>query len=359
MEFLGKLYNAVFPFIIGSFIAYLLANPCDKLYTLLRKRCKDTVANILAVIIIELLFLATILLFIVSIIPQCYTSLLSILDQVPDYIIRIQRLLDSITTKSHFIANISLNDNITEFINTTIFSNTSELINTIYNNVTKIGTGLTTAVIGFIASIFTLYHRAFVVDVLYKVINRYFPQRKDSIKSAIFQLNLNFRQFLVGKTIDSVIIGVICFVIFILLDIPYAVTLATIIGVTNMIPIFGPIFGAIPGVFILLADNPMLCFKFVIIILIIQQIDGHIIGPKCIGYKMDVNTFWVLFSVVVFGKLFGIIGMFLGVPIFATLSDIVKAKFRTNETPIKVKTYIANTSQGLSNIFQKIANKLR
>ena len=133
-----------------------------------------------------------------------------------------------------------------------------------------------------------------------------------------------FGGFISGKIIDSAIIGVICYVGMLALNIPYPLLIGVIVGVTNVIPYFGPFIGAIPSILLLLFINPVKALVFAIFILILQQIDGNIIGPKILGDSTGLSAFWVIFAVTVFGGLFGFLGMLLGVPLFAILYTIIR-----------------------------------
>ncbi|HOO28395.1 MAG TPA: AI-2E family transporter, partial [Lachnospiraceae bacterium] len=136
--------------------------------------------------------------------------------------------------------------------------------------------------------------------------------------------NKTFGGFLVGKILDSLIIGIICFVGTSILKIPYALLISVIVGVTNMIPFFGPYLGAIPCAIILIMINPMKCLIFLIFILILQQFDGNILGPKILGNSTGLSSFWVIFAITIFGGLLGILGMFIGVPLFAVIYSAIK-----------------------------------
>ena len=136
--------------------------------------------------------------------------------------------------------------------------------------------------------------------------------------------NVNFTGFFVGKIIDSAIIGVITFVAMTILRLDFAVLISVFIGITNIIPVFGPFIGAIPSVFILLLIDPLQAVIFCVLILIIQQLDGNFIGPKILGSSIGISALWILFSIVVGGDLFGIVGMVVGVPVFATLYGLAQ-----------------------------------
>jgi predicted PurR-regulated permease PerM len=132
-----------------------------------------------------------------------------------------------------------------------------------------------------------------------------------------------FSGFIIGKIVDSTIVGILCFVAMTVMGLPYALLISVIIGVTNIIPVFGPYLGLIPSVFLILIVNPMQALYFVILIAILQQIDGNIIGPAILGESTGLSAFWVLFSILLFGGLWGIVGMIIGVPLFAVIYRIV------------------------------------
>ena len=136
--------------------------------------------------------------------------------------------------------------------------------------------------------------------------------------------NDNFTGFFIGKIIDSAIIGVITFVCMTVLRLDFAVLISVFIGITNIIPVFGPFIGAVPSIFILLLVNPIQALIFCILILIIQQFDGNFIGPKILGQSIGISALWVLFSIIVGGDLFGLVGMIIGVPVFATLYGLMQ-----------------------------------
>ena len=133
-----------------------------------------------------------------------------------------------------------------------------------------------------------------------------------------------FSGFIGGKLLDSAIIGVICYAGMMILGLPYAILISVIVGVTNIIPFFGPYIGAIPSAIILLTVSPMSCLIFVVFIVILQQVDGNIIGPKILGSSTGLSGIWVLFSILLFGGLFGFVGMLIGVPVFAVIYDLIR-----------------------------------
>ena len=133
-----------------------------------------------------------------------------------------------------------------------------------------------------------------------------------------------FGGFIYGKIMDSAIIGVLCYIVCAIVKFPSALLVSVIIGVTNVIPFFGPFIGAVPATLLILIQNPIKALWFVLFILILQQIDGNIIGPKILGNSTGLSSFWVLFAILLFGGLWGFVGMIIGVPLFAVIYDVVK-----------------------------------
>ena len=155
-----------------------------------------------------------------------------------------------------------------------------------------------------------------------------------------------FIGFITGKVLDSIIIGLLCFIGTTLLGTPYAALVSVIVGVTNVIPFFGPYLGAIPSAFLILVvdlSHPMNCVTFLIFILILQQVDGNLIGPKILGNSTGLSSFWVIFAITVFGGLFGVPGMIVGVPIFAifyaTIKALVNRSLRKKNLPLDTGLY--------------------
>lgn len=158
--------------------------------------------------------------------------------------------------------------------------------------------------------------------------------------------NKTFGGFFIGKILDSFIIGVLCFIGTSILKIPYALLISVIVGVTNVIPFFGPYLGAIPCALILIMINPMKCLVFLIFVLVLQQFDGNVLGPKILGDSTGLSSFWVIFSITVFGGMFGILGMFIGVPVFAVIyaaiKTLVSQRLKKKNMPADTVYYMQN-----------------
>ena len=133
-----------------------------------------------------------------------------------------------------------------------------------------------------------------------------------------------FSGFIHGKVLDSLIIGVICLIFTLAVRMPYAVLISVIVGVTNIIPFFGPYIGAIPSALLVLTVSPVKCIVFVVFIIVLQQLDGNYIGPRILGDRLGISGIWILFSIMVFSSLLGFVGMLVGVPVFAVIYDLIR-----------------------------------
>jgi predicted PurR-regulated permease PerM len=152
-----------------------------------------------------------------------------------------------------------------------------------------------------------------------------------------------FMGFITGKLLDSAIVGLICYIFCAIVGMPYALLVSVIVGVTNIIPFFGPFIGAVPSAFIILMVSPIKCLVFVIFVIVLQQVDGNIIGPKILGSTVGINGFWVMFSIILGAGLFGFWGMLLGVPVFvviyAAINGHVERKLKRSDLPWETAEY--------------------
>jgi predicted PurR-regulated permease PerM len=179
--------------------------------------------------------------------------------------------------------------------------------------------------IGCIVAIYLLSGKEKFLAQAKLVLYSIFSQKwGDRILDELHYTDQMFSGFITAKLLDSAIIGGICFVFCYLVRMPYAMLVSIIVGVTNMIPFFGPYLGAIPSAFLILMESPSKCVLFLIFIIILQQIDGNVIGPRILGDKMGVSGFWVLFAILFFGSIWGLVGMLIGVPVFAVIYDLLR-----------------------------------
>ena len=264
-------------------------------------------------------------LFIYFVVPQVVASAVNLVSTMP------QRLTSfSIwchTHLSHFpfiavwvdnLANAE-NSEIMQWIQEHILSgNAASIASMVSNGVIMAVKYVANAFIGLLIMAYLLNYKERLFAITRKMVNATCSQkRKATLYEFASIVNETFIGFIVGRIIDSFIIGVLTYIILKICSIPFALMLSVIVGVTNVIPFFGPFIGAIPSVFILLLENPIEALYFIIIIIVIQQLDGNVIGPKIVGNALGIGSFWVLVSVLIGGGLFGFPGMALGVPVFA------------------------------------------
>jgi len=177
-----------------------------------------------------------------------------------------------------------------------------------------------------------------------KVMVALFPEKRcNRILEVARRTNRIFSGFVLGKIIDSAIIGIICYIVMSIIRLPYPMLISVIVGVTNVIPFFGPLIGAIPSAFLILLIDPLQCVIFIAFIVILQQFDGNILGPRILGDSVGLSSFWILISITVFSGIFGFAGMVLGVPVFAVmymlLSDLVSRKLKEKGQPLQTEIY--------------------
>ena len=185
------------------------------------------------------------------------------------------------------------------------------------------------ALIGLIVMVYLLNIKELLAGQGKKIIYSLFPVKiANDIVSEIRFVHKVFGGFIIGKLVDSLIIGILCFLCLSFMDMPYYLLISVIVGVTNVIPFFGPFIGAIPSAFLVLLVSPMTCLYFLIFILLLQQFDGNILGPKILGDSTGLPSFWVLFSILLFGGLFGFVGMIIGVPTCAVIFDLISKAVR-------------------------------
>ena len=165
----------------------------------------------------------------------------------------------------------------------------------------------------------------------------------EKIREGVAFTDRTFMGFINGKLLDSAIIGLICYIFCAIVNMPYALLVSVIVGVTNIIPFFGPLLGAVPSAFIILMANPLKALIFVIFVIVLQQVDGNIIGPKILGNSIGIDGFWVMFSIILGAGLFGFWGMLLGVPVFVViytlLNDLVEKRLKKSDLPWETASY--------------------
>ena len=355
---ISKLTGILMPFIYGAVIAYLLKPVCNCVENFLCRLLPEkmgTAANMLAVTISLLFGILVVYALIMMIVPQLITSVTTLyytarnnLNDFVDWashqeiIASNQKLLDFIETSYD-----NLQDTLDNLVRTKLVPSMQSLLSGAALGVMSFVTFLKNIVIGLIVSVYLLASRKKFGQqgklILYSLVK---PRWANLIMEEIRYADRMFGGFINGKILDSAIIGVLCYIACLIFKFPSALLVSVIIGVTNVIPFFGPFIGAIPATLLIHIQNPIKALWFVLFVLVLQQVDGNIIGPKILGNTTGLSSFWVLFAILLFGGLWGFVGMIIGVPLFAVIYDVLK-KFvfhglRRNEEMELVTTYHDN-----------------
>ena len=231
------------------------------------------------------------------------------------------------------------------YVNSNVLPQMESLLRTVSLSLISVLKAMWNLIIGLIISIYVLFSKETFSAQTKKIIYSIFPtSNANGLIHDMRFVSDTFIGFISGKIVDSIIIGLLCFIGTTLLNIPYALLVSVIVGVTNVIPFFGPYLGAIPSALLVLMISPMKCLTFLIFILILQQLDGNFIGPKILGQSTGLTGFWVIFSITIFGGLFGVLGMIIGVPFFAVvyafIKRLVEKVLRKRELSVKTTDYI-------------------
>lgn len=338
--FLGLCISSLRPFIIGAALAYVLKPICavfekwfGKIFAKInnRRTAKNLTINF-SIGCTAILFCTLVYVLFAAVIPQVIDSITTIVGLIPSWGDNIVNWAQNITKGNPKIqAQITdmtnnFSANLVDLIKTFLEKHNGESIfSNFTNSIKSVLLLLKDLMVGGVSCIYILHERKkFAVQGKMVIYGVFKEKWADKIMEELNYTDKMFSGFVNGKLIDSIIIGLICFVVTSICRIPYAILISAIVGVTNIIPFFGPFIGAIPSAIIILMISPLKCLYFVIIIIIIQQFDGNILGPKILGNSTGLSSFWVLFSITFFGGLWGFIGMVIGVPVFAVIYDIVR-----------------------------------
>ena len=317
----GQIFSLLSPFFIGIAIAYLLDGPARYFQ---KKLFRDKRGPAVALSFVCALVLVGVLLGLV--IPQVVQSLTTLAAGVPGYLVQLRLWIQDVSVE--FGLDSSELDRVLSSYSELV-SQASSLITTLVlpkllGYGVAIGNGLVTAITAIISALYMLLEKDKLIHQMHKIVYAALPpHRGRKILAICRHANEVFSGFINGKLLDSLIIGIICFIGMTLFRMPLTMLISTVIGVTNVIPFFGPFIGAIPSIMILLIFDPIKALEFAIFVLVLQQFDGNILGPKILGDSTGLSALWVLVAIIVGGGLFGFVGMVLGVPTFAVLYSLI------------------------------------
>jgi predicted PurR-regulated permease PerM len=237
-----------------------------------------------------------------------------------------------------------VNTNVFSWVQTTLLPSLGSVVSNVTTGVAYVVKAVYNLIIGIIVSIYILgSYESFSAGARRLSYSLFGIEGAEKLRDGLAFTDKTFMGFINGKLLDSAIIGLICYIVCASLNMPYALLVSVIVGVTNIIPFFGPLIGAIPATIIILMVDPLKAFIFVVFVIILQQVDGNFIGPKILGNSVGINGFWVMFSIIVGAGLFGFWGMLLGVPVFVVIQALfdkaVVRKLQRSDLPVEPEAY--------------------
>ena len=360
---IGKLFSILSPFIWGLVIAYLLTPLMKSLERsffgplsrrIYKKKWKyrgRRFSRGMSVLVAELVLLAVLTTLVYLIIPQLYSSIETIVQNSPTYAANVnswaERTLKDFPQIADYIdQQLDLvNDNLWGWLRNNVLPQLGGFVSSVSTGVMVAVRGIYNLLIGIVVSVYILANletfAAGAKRLLYSVFS---IEAADWIRDGTAFVSRTFTGFLNGKLLDSAIIGLICYIVCAILKMPYALLVSVIIGLTNIIPFFGPLIGAVPSAIIILMVSPVKCLIFIVFVILLQQVDGNFIGPKILGSSIGINGFWVMFAIILGAGLFGFWGMLLGVPVFVVIytavNKLIDRKLRRSDLPWETASYV-------------------
>ncbi len=328
----AALFSILVPFVIGFAAAYLLSRPAifieKRWFSFVeRRRAHPALRRGLAIFTLFVIVFGIFVLLIYFIIPQLLESLSALFRNMPFYLSQLEdTVIAWLRSINLYTAEIGkqINDFQISFLSATNLMN--QVVGQLPSFLSSVGTGLFNFFVGMIVCVYVLFSRERFARHGKKLVFAIFKQDFAVKFIDVLKYSNNvFLGFIMGTIASSAFVGLSTFIFMAICQMPYALLIAVIIAVTNVIPFFGPFLGAIPSAIILLIVDPIYALIFVLFILVLQQIDGNIILPKLIGMNIGLSAFWVLFALLVGGGLFGFFGLVLGVPVFAVVYSLVKS----------------------------------
>ena len=336
---LAKLIGSLRPVIYGIVIAYMLSPLCNTLYrgclALFPRRIKSKktvqkLSNGVSVFLSILFGLFVIFALLWMVIPQLIESIRGVIASSQEFITTAPDLLHNLLADNPELENIVMGyyntavEQLQEWLQTVVVPNLDSIFFSVSSGVLTVVIFFKDMLIGLIISVYLLFSRTLFVSQMKKILYAIFPLKPANIILEECQFaHKMFTGFISGNLVDSLIIGLITFFVGSIIQFPFVMLVAVVVGVTNIIPFFGPFIGAIPCAIIILLVDPIQCLYFLIYIILIQQFDGNVLKPKILGQSTGLSSFWVLFSLLLFGGLFGFPGMIVGVPLFAVIYNIL------------------------------------
>lgn len=343
---LKSVLNLFMPFLIGILIAFVLNPLIKRMIEILSGPLKvksERACKVISIIIAYLLVLGVIAVCMFYIIPQILISITDVISNLPklyqvtyDFFNNLQ---DRFPNADVSQVQKTVNDMLPDLINS-LRDFATNLVPAIYSTSVAIAKWVLNFIIAIIVSVYMLVDKYELQYSMRRVLYSFLPVHYINRTMGILsECNRIFTNFVVGKAIDSTIIGVLCFILMSVFSMPYALLISVIVGITNMIPYFGPFIGAAPGIVVLLLSNPLTAVGFTVLILVLQQFDGLYLGPKILGDTVGLKPLWIIISITIGGGIGGVLGMFLSVPLTAVLRYLLNLylEYRLKKRNLKVK----------------------
>ena len=364
-----KIVGAAQSIIIGLVLAYLLNPIMEFLERQLYKRLKGKMktdqkakklSRGLGIAGAILFLLIIIILLIAAIVPSVISCIVGVIDTLPGNVQNFIKVVQSGKLGEYEVTG-TISDMLTKLVDyvenwatKTLLPEAKTYLLQITSGMINIVKAVINFIVGIIVAAYVLMIKESLIGQSKKAIYAIFkPRQGNIIIETMHKADEIFGGFIIGKVIDSAIIGVICYVGCSILHIPDAMLVAVIVGVTNIIPVFGPFIGAVPSLLLVVVQSPWHALYLLIFIIILQQVDGNIIGPKILGSSTGLSSFWVMFAILIGGGLFGFLGMLLGVPVFAMIYYIVQRlvnhSIGNRQLPIATDAYVDVKSVDLTN----------
>ena len=329
--FFANLFRAVSPFLIALLIAYILMPFVRAVNNLLGrcfKKLPEKPRMVLSMLIVYLIGIGLIITLLIYVLPAVVENLIDLIGNIPKMYTAVRNFVSTLQERFPDI-DLSSVTNMLDNTQTDVVAGLQDIAGSIipvlYTASVSVVTWIANFVIAVVVSVYMLYGRKSLLRMLKIVLYALVPRNRIPVlKEILLDCNRIFSKFVVSKMVDSVIIGILCAILMTILRLPYVFLISIVVGITNMIPYFGPFIGAIPGIVIMLVMDPIKALIFAIMILCLQQFDGLWLGPKLMGNSTGMKPIWIIFAITIGGKFFGVLGMFLGVPVVAILAYLAE-----------------------------------
>ena len=322
------------PFVVGGALAYLLAPACNTMERLMLRLSRGKGEKLIRGLAVGIALIVTatlIILMMVILIPQVVRSLVSVVNALPGQINALRQRIDTLLQDNEEMRSwwdtlfSQISSAITTWRETGLMPTVTSILSGTASYVTGFAVAVKDLLLGMIVTVYLLVARKRFAAQSSLVLKSLCPEKwMTPVEGEIHFINHIFHEFLVGKLLDSAIVGVVCFLGCLIMGLPSPALIGMVVGVTNLIPFVGPFIGAVPCALILLLENPVYCLMFVIFVVILQQVDGNVLGPRIIGNTTGMSGFWITFAILFFGGLWGLVGMLVAVPLFAVIYDIIR-----------------------------------